>query len=173
MILSVSEQAWLFLSACAAGFVIGFVYDAFRIIRIAIPHPSFLIQLEDILYWALALAGMFIFLQHTTGGEVRAYSIFGAGLGALLYFLTLSVVIMAVSAAIISFIKKVLATAFVVILIPVHLAVHVLAVPYGIAKRLFYLAKKPCKKLLQNSFTYAKIKRRKLNRDVSIMFRKR
>ena len=173
MILSVSEQAWLFLSACAAGFVIGFVYDAFRIIRIAITHPSFLIQLEDILYWVLASAGMFIFLQYTTGGEVRAYSIFGAGLGALLYFLTLSVVIMAVSAAIISFIKKVLEAAIAVILVPVRLVIHILDVPYGIVKRFFYLAKRPCKKLLQNSLTYAKIKRRKLTRDVSIIFRKR
>ena len=173
MILSVSEQAWLFLSACAAGFVIGFVYDAFRIIRIAIPHPSFLIQLEDILYWALASAGMFIFLQHTTDGEVRAYSIFGAGLGALLYFLTLSPVIMTVSAAIINFIKKVLEAAVSVVLIPVRLVLHVLAVPYGIVIRFFYFVKKPCKKLLQNSLTYAKIKRRKLARDVFIVFRKR
>ncbi|MCL2851625.1 MAG: spore cortex biosynthesis protein YabQ [Defluviitaleaceae bacterium] len=173
MILSVSEQARLFLFACAAGFVIGLVYDAFRIIRLAVPHPSFLIQLEDVLYWALASAGMFIFMQYTTGGEVRAYSIFGTALGALIYFMTLSAFIMAVSTAIINLVKKILAAIITVALIPVRLILHILAIPYGAAKKFLRLAKKPCKKLLQNSLTCAKIGRKKLARDVSIIFRKR
>ena len=169
MILSVSEQARLFLLACAAGFFIGLVYDAFRIIRIAIPHPSFLIHLEDILYWALASVGMFIFLQHTMAGEVRAYSIFGAALGALLYFLTLSLAIMAVSTAIISFCKKVLVTALTLVLIPMRLVLRILAIPYSALKKFA----RPAKKLLQNSLTYGRIRRRKLAADISIILRKR
>ena len=172
MILSVSEQAYLFLLACIAGFAIGFVYDGFRLIRVALPHPSWLIQLEDVLYWGLASASMFIFLQHTTDGEVRAYSIFGAFLGALIYFLTLSVVIMAVSTAIINFIKRVLAVLISAILLPLELVLRIAAIPYGMAHKFLYTLRKPCKKLLQNLVSCVKIRRSKLSRDVSIIFRK-
>ena len=173
MILSVSEQARLFLLACAAGFAIGFVYDIFRLVRVAIPHPTVLIQLEDVAYWLLAVGGMFIFLQHTMDGEVRVYSIFGAFLGALIYFLTLSVVIMAVSTAIINFIKKALTVLLNVVLIPLRLILHVVAIPYGIAAGFLHALGKPCKKLLQNTAACVKIRRRKLFRDISIIFRKR
>ena len=173
MILSVSEQARLFLLACAAGFCIGLVYDMFRFIRLAIPHPSFLIQLEDILYWALASAGMFIFLHNTTGGEVRVYFLFGAALGALVYFITLSPPIMAVSAAVIGFIKKIMSALLAALLIPLGLILHIAAVPYGAARKIFRFAKKPCKKLLQNSLTCVKIGRRRFVRDLSVIFRKR
>jgi len=173
MILSVSEQARLFLLACAAGFAIGFMYDVFRLIRVAIPHPSVLIQLEDVAYWLLAAGGMFIFLQHTMDGEVRAYSIFGAFLGALIYFLTLSVVIMAVSTAIINFIKRVLAVLLNLILAPLRLILRIAAIPYGIAAKFLRVLGKPCKKLLQNTSACVKIRRRKLFRDISIIFRKR
>ena len=173
MILSVSEQARLFLLACAAGFVIGFVYDIFRIVRITFPHPSFLIQIEDILYWALASVGMFIFLQYATAGEVRAYSIFGAALGALVYFLTLSVVIMTISSAIINFVKRLLVAIFTILLVPLRFAVQILMLPYGWLRALLRPIKKTLGKLLQNSLAYVKIRKQRLARDVSIILRKR
>jgi len=173
MILSVSEQARLFLLACAAGFAIGFVYDLFRLVRVAIPHPTVLIQLEDVAYWLLAAGGMFIFLQHTMDGEVRVYSLFGAFLGALIYFLTLSAVIMAVSTVIINFIKRVLAVLLNVILALLRLILRIAAIPYGIIVGFLSAVGKPCKKLLQNAAACVKIRRRKLFRDVSIIFRKR
>lgn len=173
MILSVSEQARLFLLACTAGFAIGFVYDAFRIVRVAIPHPFVLIQLEDVLYWMLVIGGMFIFLQHVMDGEVRVYMVFGAFLGALVYFLTFSVVIMAVSTTIINFIKKVLAVLLNMIVVPLRLILRIAAIPYSIVVSFVCVLSKPCKKLLQNSVACVKIRRRKLCRDVSIIFRKR
>ena len=173
MILSVSEQALLFLSACAAGFVIGFVYDIFRVVRIALPHPSFLIQLEDLLYWALAFISMFMFLHRTTGGEVRAYSLLGAALGALVYFLSLSAVVMAIFSAIISFVKKLVTTTITILLIPIGLLLHILSIPYLAVLKKLRLAKKHFKKLLQNSLICVRIKKRKITRDLTIIIKKR
>ncbi|MCL2617235.1 MAG: spore cortex biosynthesis protein YabQ, partial [Defluviitaleaceae bacterium] len=124
-------------------------------------------------YWVLASVGMFIFIQYTMAGEVRAYLIFGAFLGALLYFTTLSVAIMAVSSAIIGFVKKVLATALAMALIPLRLAVRLLSIPTRALKNILRPAKKSAKKLLQNSITYGRIKKQKLTRDAFIILRKR
>ena len=173
MILSVSEQAYLFLLACAAGFVIGFVYDIFRLVRVAVPHTYTLIQLEDAAYWLFVGGGMFLFLQHTMSGEMRVYSIFGAFLGALIYFFTLSGVIMAVSTVIINFIKRALAMLVNAALIPLRLILHIIAIPYGIAAEFMRVLYAPCKKLLQNSAVCVRIRRRKLFRDISIIFKKR
>ena len=108
MILSMSGQAWLFLFTVITGFVIGFVYDIFRILRKTIPHNHFMVQLEDILYWICVSLLMFYFMLHRNYGEIRLFSIAGAALGGVLYFLTLSLIIMKTSVAVIEFIKRIL-----------------------------------------------------------------
>ena len=108
MILSMSGQAWLFLFTVITGFVIGFIYDIFRILRKTIPHSYLMVQLEDILYWICVSLLMFYFMLHRNYGEIRLFSIAGAALGGVLYFLTLSPVIIKVSVAVIGFFKRII-----------------------------------------------------------------
>jgi len=173
MILSVSEQARLFLLACAAGFVAGLVYDAFRVVRAVIPHPSLLIQAEDTLYWAVTSVGMFVFLHHTTGGEVRLYLLAGAALGAIVYFAMLSPAVMKVSLAVIGFAKRLAAAAVALILLPVKAVLLMLWVPLRRARKILLLARKPFKKLLQNVRICVKIERVRLARQAAVILRKR
>jgi len=103
-----SEQAIAFLVAVAAGFSIGFFYDAFRVIRLAFPHSSLVVQIEDVLYWLCTPFYFFYVLLRVGYGDVRFFSFLGAFLGVLLYFLTLSRLVMKISAFIIRVIKAVL-----------------------------------------------------------------
>ena len=129
MILSMSGQAWLFLGTAAAGFVIGFVYDIFRILRKTVPHRQIAVQIEDCLYWAAVSFMMFYFMLHSNYGEVRFFSIVGAALGMILYFYSLSPLVMAVSIAVIRFMQRVLLTAARIILTPIRLVAKILKPP--------------------------------------------
>jgi len=133
MILSMSGQAWLFLGTVAAGFVIGFVYDIFRIARKTANHKTWLVQLEDVLYWTIASVIMFYFMLRQNYGEVRFFAIVGAAIGMLLYFNSLSSVIIKVSVTVINFVKNVIFAIIRIILVPIRILIQ-----------LFKILAKPC-----------------------------
>ena len=129
MILSMSDQAWLFLTTVAAGFVMGFVYDIFRIIRRTIPHRQWIVQIEDIIYWTSCSLLMFIFLLHENYGEIRFFSIVGAALGMILYFISLSPLFLKVSVTLIMFLQKVVMAVARILLTPVRWLIKLLTPP--------------------------------------------
>jgi len=129
MILSMSDQTWLFLTTVAAGFAIGFVYDIFRIVRKTIPHNNFIVQLEDILYCVAVSLLMFYFMLHRNYGEIRFFSIAGAALGMVLYFCSLSPLIMKVSVTVIRFFQKVVIAVLNILLWPIKAIIKLLAIP--------------------------------------------
>ncbi len=172
MILSMSEQTKLFMLTVLIGVAIGFTYDIFRIIRKVFIHPNFLIQIEDILYWALVSFGMFYFMLNRNDGEVRAYSIFGAFLGMILYYLTASPFIMKASVTVLNFFKKVLFTLLQIMLYPIKILLKIIKIPFNIVKNYIISAKKPVKKVLQKSGMYAKIRKDKISHDLKIIFKK-
>ena len=139
MILSMSGQAWLFLSTVAIGFVMGFFYDVFRILRKTVPHRHWAVQLEDILYWAGVTFIIFYFMLHRNYGEVRFFSIAGAAVGMVIYFNSLSVLILKVSLTVIQFLQRVFLTAARIVLAPVRLLFRLFVPPgkwlYRFARR--------------------------------------
>lgn len=90
---TVSEELWLFGISCLSGAVIGVAYDIFRTFRLIVPHNSWLVATEDILF--LALYGVFIsaFSSAAARGELRFYFIIGNLIGFVLYFVTLGSVV--------------------------------------------------------------------------------
>ena len=77
MILSLNEQARLFLFVILAGASIGAVYDTLRIFRKMIPHSMILIQLEDAFYWLGTAFFLFFMLLQQNYGEIRFFIILG------------------------------------------------------------------------------------------------
>ena len=71
MILSLNEQARLFLCITLAGALIAAVYDGLRIFRKMIPHNMLLIQLEDALYWLSMAFLLFLCFYSKIIGEIR------------------------------------------------------------------------------------------------------
>lgn len=72
------------------GVAITFLYDILRIFRRVIRHGSFLLSLEDLLFWTGCSAGIFYMLYQENNGTVRWFAIMGATVGMLLYKATLS-----------------------------------------------------------------------------------
>ena len=77
MILSLNDQAMLFLFVVFSGALIGAVYDCLRICRKMIPHKLFLIQIEDALYWLATAFFVFFMLLGQNHGEIRFFVIVG------------------------------------------------------------------------------------------------
>jgi len=129
LIVSVSEQANTFLIAVLSGIVIGIFYDIFRIIRKIIPHPNWLVQLEDLIYWIIVSAFMFLVLFTNNYGEIRGFALLGAFLGNILYFFTLSIIVMKFSDWIIYWLKKTVTALIKMILIPLKLVLRIFYYP--------------------------------------------
>ena len=105
MILSLHGQAQLFLLTVFMGGIMGLVYDGLRVFRHALPHKPFWIQLEDGVFWLVAVFLVFGVMLRASSGEIRFFSIFGLFGGMGLYFLTLSRLVIAVSDRVIALVK--------------------------------------------------------------------
>lgn len=161
MILSMTEQARLFLISVIFGFIIGFGYDWLRIFRRIIKHFNFITQLEDIFYWIISGFLLFFVMLKENNGEIRAFLILGAFIGMLLYFLIISPLFLNISIAIVNFIKKILSLIFTIILYPFKIIVKFLRIPYLFIHNCLKNFIKNTNLLLKNNQFYAKIKKYK------------
>jgi len=116
--LAVSRELSIFLYACGFGACIGLFYDFFRIMRIAIPFGSLVIFIQDAIFWVVAGAGTFLFTYALNAGEVRGFLLMGELVGAVLYFLTVSRLVIGISDFIIRTVKKLLRLFFTLFIKP-------------------------------------------------------
>ncbi len=86
MIISLSSQANLFLVTILIGFIIGLVYDFFRITRKLFHHSNLLVYIEDLLFWIISTFICFYILLHKNNLELRFYIVIGIIIGLCLYF---------------------------------------------------------------------------------------
>ena len=122
-------QALLFLQMVLAGAAIGVLYDTFRVARKCFPHPGWLVQAEDLLFWLVTAFGLFYVLLHYYDGQVRLYALLGAALGMVLYFATLSPPLRKVAVAVVRFLQKVLFAAARILCWPVRVLLRLLRPP--------------------------------------------
>lgn len=125
------NQAYLFLIFALNGFVIGLLFDFFRILRKSFKTADIITYIEDILFWILSgltvLYSIFVF----NNGEIRIYMFLAILLGIILYILLLSPYIIKINVYIINKIKNF-----------AKLVVHVIMIPFKLIfkfiKRLFF-----------------------------------
>ena len=110
------NQVYVFIAFILNGFLIGIIFDFFRILRKSFKTPDFITYIEDILFGIatglLILYSIFKF----NNGELRFYLFLGIFLGLLLYLLVFSKVFIKISVSIIFIIKKALN---IIIIIPI------------------------------------------------------
>jgi spore cortex biosynthesis protein YabQ len=166
-ILSMSGQAWLFLSTVLAGAGIGLFFDVFRILRKTVPFLKNLwaVQLEDLFFWIAVTGGTFYFMLNRNFGEIRLFSVIGAGLGAALYFAAVSRYVRIVFVAVIEYMKKVVAAALRIIFFPLRFIANLVSPP------LRFLYRK-MRSLLYGVKRYGKIKLKKSSRNWFILRKK-
>lgn len=129
MTVSVAEQTTVFLCCFLCGMVIGVIFDAFRVLRKLIPTNNIVTITEDILFCILAFSALFFCALRFNYGDIRWYMIIGAGIGAVLYFFTISRVILSVCFFIIKILKIALAYIFKIVSFPVLFVFKLLKKP--------------------------------------------
>ena len=165
MILSMAGQAWMFLSTVMVGGAIGLLYDVFRIFRKTARHTGLAVTLEDLFFWVAATGLTFYYMLHRHYGEMRVIYLIGVTIGILLYFATISRLVLTVFVAVINYIKRVIATAIRIILMPLKLAASWLAPPLA---KVHSTTRKHARQIKR----YGKGKLRKTARNWGIMRKK-
>jgi len=165
VIMSMSSQAWLFLSSVLTGAAIGLLYDVFRVLRKTAPHSGLAVQLEDLLFWVAATGLTFYYMLHRNYGEIRPFVLIGITIGLVLYFATLSRWVLVVLVAVVNYIKKVVAAAVRIILTPVRIIVAWMAKPI---RKAYGATRKKARRIKR----YGQNKLRKASRDFGVLRRK-
>lgn len=87
---SVAQEVYVFFISVLSGVFIGIIYDLLRVVRRCSKPSAAITDVEDILFWAIAIAIMFFAVYFANNGKIRWYQFFGAILGQILHFFTLS-----------------------------------------------------------------------------------
>lgn len=72
------------------GVIVTFAYDGFLILRKLFKHTTFLISLEDLMFWIACALSVFYVLYEENNGMLRWFAVAGAAVGMLIYKKTLS-----------------------------------------------------------------------------------
>ena len=109
---TIEEELRLFLLSCAAGAVFGVYYDIFRALRLTVPHHSFFVFLEDLLF--LMTYGIFLscFASAEARGVLRGYYILGGFIGFVLYYFTIGKFVMGFIKKLIKCVRKMLSVLY-------------------------------------------------------------
>lgn len=122
------NQVYVFIAFILNGFLIGIIFDCFRILRKSFKTPDFVTYIEDILFGIFTGLLILYSILKFNNGELRFFLFIGIFLGLLLYLLVFSKVFMMTSIFIISIIKK---TINIIIITPIKFICKVL-------KRIFF-----------------------------------
>ena len=144
----VADQTMVFLRACVLGALLGLLYDAFRISRVAVFAPKPLLFAEDFLFFVIAAVATFLFQLQATDGMLRWFLFVGELLGAVLYFSAVSPLVMGVSKKIIEAVKAVGRFAYRWILRPIWNFAYQISV---LLMQPFLFLGRIAKKVLQNA----------------------
>lgn len=83
-----AEQFKIFAAALGAGFLLGAVYDIFRILRLSLSRSKLCTTVFDILYFIIFAFATYSFALAANKGELRWYIIFGELAGAAVWYLS-------------------------------------------------------------------------------------
>lgn len=82
---AITVELRFFLISILWGVIILLVYDGLRILRRLIPHNSFFLALEDLIFWVLTSLFIFAMIYTMNNGTIRGFSVMGMAIGMILY----------------------------------------------------------------------------------------
>ena len=101
------NQSYVFIIFVLNGFIIGILFDIFRIFRKSFKTPDFITYLEDFLFWLFSGTVILYSIFKFNNGQIRLYIFLGIILGIILYILAFSKIFVKISVKIILFVKKI------------------------------------------------------------------
>lgn len=108
----INEQAYIFLIFIFVGFIIGIIFDLFRVLRKSFKTNDIITYIEDIIFWVIAGAIILYAIFKFNYGQIRLYMLLGIILGGMLYLLVFSNLFIKVMVYLINIIKKVVGIIF-------------------------------------------------------------
>ena len=102
------EQLYSFAIFILVGFLIGLLFDMFRISRRTFKTSDIITYLEDILFWILSGLLILFSIFKFNNGDIRAYIILGIFIGLALYMLVFSKIVINTLVKIILVIKQII-----------------------------------------------------------------
>ncbi len=91
--LSLATQTKNFLLSLGLGFIMGILYDLFRLVRIAVSKGKIAVVVTDLFYCVFLGFVTFIFFITVNEGEFRFYLLLGEGIGFGVYYFSLGAII--------------------------------------------------------------------------------
>lgn len=122
------NQLYVFLAFILNGFLIGLIFDCFRIMRKIFKTADFVTYIEDILFGIITGLLILYSIFKFNNGELRFYLFVGIFIGVFIYLLCFSKAFIKISTFIISIIKKIVK---VLIIIPIKFI-------FKVFKKLFF-----------------------------------
>lgn len=111
------NQAYLFLIFILNGFLIGILFDIFRILRKSFKITDFITYIQDILFWGLTAFIVLYSIFKFNNGELRGFIFIGIFIGISIYLLLFSKSFIKINLYIINIIEKVI---YYIIILPVN-----------------------------------------------------
>lgn len=129
MTTSIISQLYLFGVFILTGFLIGIIFDTFRVLRKSFKTPDFITYLEDILFWVLVGFLMMYSIFTFNNGELRIFIFLAIIMGFFTYILLFSRTFILINVSTILFIKKIVLYIFKITLYPFKLLRKILIRP--------------------------------------------
>lgn len=114
---SISQLQILFIFTIS-GFLIGILFDFFRILRKSFKTSDIITYLEDFLFWFITGAYLIFIIFKFSFGELRLFMFISLIIGFIIYILTISKYFISINVKIITFFKNIIIKVCNIILIP-------------------------------------------------------
>ncbi len=109
------NQAYLFVIFILNGFLIGMLFDIFRILRKSFKTNDLITYIQDILFWIITGFIILYSIFKFNNGELRGFIFIGIFIGISIYLLLFSKIFIKINLFIINIIKKII---YFIIIIP-------------------------------------------------------
>ena len=103
---SLQSQLRILLQVFGFGFLLGFLYDVFRTLRLLIGGGRKAFWIADVLYFTVCTCLSFLLLLVINEGKVRMYTVLGESAGWLVYYFTLGFAVMKLCDATVAGIRR-------------------------------------------------------------------
>ncbi len=172
MILSLSNQAHLFIHSILLGVKIFLFYDFFRALRKVNKFKNMQVHIQDLIFITTVTIYAFYLYLYESNGAIRGYYFIGITLGAIVYLLTLSRIVVIVFKKLIMIVEKAVVKFISLSLLPIKIILKI-ARPYmNILKGRVSRKVKHSKKYIGRPKRYAKSKLKNIKRMIKVILEK-
>ncbi len=145
----VLEQLHSFAIFILVGFLIGLLFDFFRISRKTFKTSDLITSIEDVLFWILSgLLTLFTIFKFNNG-DIRIYIILGIFIGIAIYMLIFSKIVINTLVKIIIFIKRIISHLLKICSYPIQFILKLLKILFKPIKNLQKAISNKTKKMLK------------------------